>query len=134
MPGATLPRPQTPREWAQWIASVIVSTIVFGVAIVYHDRSWIRPFLIWFSVAVGVVAVVMVAFQVRKTRREQAEAPPSPEEEELRILDEQLDRLKQAEPELRELVARRNAGSISEEDFTRRRNELLGTEHAPFEE
>ena len=35
---------------------------------------------------------------------------------------------------LRELVARRNAGSISEEEFARRRNELLGTERAPFEE
>ena len=122
MPGATLPRPQTPREWAQWIASVIVSTIVFGVAIVYHDRSWIRPFLIWFSVAVGVVAVVMVVFQVRKTQRELAEAPPGPEEEELRILDEQLDRLKQAEPELRELVARKE-----------RRVDLRGGFRAPTE-
>jgi len=31
-------------------------------------------------------------------------------------------------------VVRRNAGSISEDEFARRRNELLGTEHAPFEE
>jgi hypothetical protein len=125
MPGASLRRPRTRSEWTQWVVSVIVSTVIFGVAIVYHDRSWIRPFLIWVSITVGVVAVVMVALQMRNARRERAEAPPSAEEEELRDLDEQLDRLKRAEPELRDLVARKNAGSITEEEFARRRDELL---------
>jgi hypothetical protein len=126
MPGARLPSPRTPSEWRRWIASVVVSTVLFGVLIVYWDRSWSKPLLYAAMAGIALVGVVGSVTQVRKARRVQATAPPDPREVELRELDEQIDRLADAEPELRALVARRDAAEISEEEFVRHRDAMLG--------
>jgi hypothetical protein len=104
----------------------VLSTALFAVLIVYRDRSWSKPLLYLAMAAIAIGGVVGSVVKVQRARREQALAPPDPHEVELRALDEQIDRLADAEQELRALVARRNAGEISEGEFARRREALLG--------